>query len=151
MISFIVNGYENIMQKLFGIARMDPAAFHKKAAVYVIKQIKKRTKQGQDVDEKKFFRYSPSWAGVRRRAGKTTKKVNLSFEGVMLSAITYKADNEKALIFFSPTVDSKGMPSPEKAYFNQKGIVKRRFFAMSDKDIEALLKMLDETVAKVLR
>jgi len=145
-----IEGFKAIIDGLSAFKLFETERFYNLAAGYVKSQILKRTSEGIDADYKRFKPYSPSWKYVRKKLGYPISKVDLFFSGTMLSSITWMADKNQATVFFRPTTDRRGRTSSEKAYYNQHGRQPRRFFAMSEKDMDYLvtlyLRLLKEKV-----
>jgi hypothetical protein len=144
----VVRGLEGLTRWFLGFEGMAAEEFHVAAATYIKAQILRRTAEGIDVNERKFRAYSKAWAKVRRKKGLKTRPVDLFFTGSMLSAMAWKANKEQAVLFFRPSSDKKGAWNPTKAYQNQHGKVKRRFFAMSKKDMDDLVKIYWKVLAR---
>jgi hypothetical protein len=60
-----------------------------------------RTHKGLDYQNKPFKDYSTKYAAKREKRGRNTDKVNLSFRGEMMAAITGGPDKGAARIYFS--------------------------------------------------
>ena len=136
---FWVQGYNALLSYLLKFEGMGAERFHVEAAAYVKAQILARTSQGMDASGTKFAPYSAPWKLIRAAKGLPVRRVDLFFTGSMLAAMTWKANKERAVIFFRPSADRRGISNPAKAYYNQEGRRPRRFFAMSKQDIRALV------------
>lgn len=96
-----------------------------------------RTRKGVDVDGNPFADYTPRYAKSRRRKGRKVSPVDLTFSGDMLNAITTEVREEPGktvgTIFFNSAREAG------KARGNQE---KRRFFGLSDEQVERIKKRL---------
>lgn len=109
--------------------------------------IKVRTLQGQDANEAAFAPYTPKYAVFRRLKGRPTNKVDLTFTGSMLSSMTSDPDRKQVDLFFLNTDDEFGGNNPTKAFFlNQK----RKFFALSEDDVDDIMKIVNSYYKRLL-
>ena len=116
-----------------------------KAASYVDFKILERTASGVDVYGNEFIPYAPMSVRLRSAKGLPTRKVDLFFTGRMLNALTHEADSDVGKVFFLPG----GSPSPaEKALKNNQT---RPFFGVSDDDVKAVFKIVDDEIDRLLK
>lgn len=115
--------------------------------LFAMTRIKSRTVEGEDVDGTPFKPYSPKYAMFRQEHGHPTNKVNLTFTGSMLSSMTFDPDADKVTLYFLNTTDEHGGRNPLKAFFlNQE----RRFFALSRKDIEDIVDIVERYYRRLI-
>lgn len=147
---FFVRGFDIIRDFYRRTDWISAEKFHIEAARLIRSRILDRTSKGVNYNEKPFKGYSKFWRMVRKKKGLPTDTVNLHFTGDMLSALRWKADKERAVLFFAPSRDEYGKSAEEKAYYTQNGLVKRRFLAMSQQDIRDLQKLYLRILRKKL-
>lgn len=116
--------------------------------MFAMFQIKKRTIKGQDVDGLSFKPYNPFYAKARVKDGYKPKPVDLTRTGSMLSSMTYESDKDSVDIFFMNTTDNTGARNPDKAFWNNED---REFFALSEDEVEGIMKIVDKYYRKVMR
>lgn len=128
-------------------------SFFAEIGEYVVTAIKQRTAQGIDADGAPFKPYSPKYRLFREETGHQGSPVNLLYSGGMLGAMTYKASENDATIFFMNTTTKapKGKKAtatnPEKAFYNQKS---RNFFAISSQERERILEIAQDFIHRRL-
>lgn len=106
-------------------------------------QIITRTQSGRAVNGSGFDDYSDGYAEFRRKAGRRTSPVDLTFTGQMLQAITTTVrkvgDTIEGRIFFADA------ESAAKARFNSE---RRSFFGLSDEQRERLRAAVYEAIGR---
>lgn len=125
-------------------------------ANFLIAKIQMRTASGVDASGNPFTPYSAGWALFRQKTGHPTDKVNLFFNGTMMSSMTFSATKDSARIFFLPTTGApykyktksgdtrereQKINSAQKAYFLNED---RRFFAISASEQQQILNMIGD-------
>jgi len=127
--------------------RLAREAIFTRAELAIIRIIKKRTREGKDVEGRSFKPYSEGYRRIRQRAGRPTTPVDLNFSnaGGMLDSIEG---------FIPSTLDKVSIEfnRPDKellAYYHNisgagKGKVIREFFALSDDESEQVFKNVEE-------
>jgi len=147
----IIKGLERLLTYMSGFDWVCAERFHMEAAAYVKAQILMRTRAGIDADEHDFTPYSSYWKRVRDRVGLPTDRVDLFFTGSMLASMTWKANKDRAVVFFRPSKDRFGSSNPEKAFYNHTKVGPRKFFAMSESDIRELVSIYWKILKKQWR
>lgn len=91
-----------------------------------------RTLKGKDVKGSSFEAYTPEYAAYKKSKGRG-KKVNLTYSGAMLQAISNKRIVNGLRFYFNASAETK------KAFWNQR---KRKFFGVDKQQIKYLKKKL---------
>lgn len=107
------------------------------------RQISTRTNEGRDVNEQPFKPYADSTKKQKIRTKRQTAPVNLTQTGAMLASITTRTRIEGEqpvgeIYFLSAKQGTKA------AYNNET----RKFFALSDKQLEEIQRAIDEVLLK---
>jgi hypothetical protein len=144
-----VIGLESLTTKL---KKIPPGLFSRslmaKIGAYVVAAIKLRTKDGVDVNEKRFKPYSAGHRKRRAAIGLPTGNVDLYFSGLMMSSLTHEVvDSKQVRAFFMNTADEQGVSSPSKAFFNDQT---RNFFGVSKKDIKGIESVVQKRLDELL-
>ena len=114
---------------------------------FVDLRILERTLKGEFADGESDLGYSESYELIRENKGLQIAHVDLFFSGSMFASLTHKTDMNKVTSFFIPTKDKTGMSNPEKAFYNDQLF---NFFALTDKDVQDVFKLVDDHIDKVL-
>lgn len=146
MLTFEIQGLDstivrvrNIKQSLLNRAIMG------KLAAQATSDIKQRTKEGKDVNEKKFAAYSPIYILQKKaRGGRFFKSgvVNLDDTGHMQSAVQWKVSNgHTAEIVF--TDNEAALKASGHQHGNlRRGLPQRKFFGIGKRGEASLNKIL---------
>lgn len=119
-----------------------------------------RTSKGVDADNNPFATYSKRYAQYREKYGHQTSPVNLFWYGTMLNSIDSAVTPRSVRLFFQPTEsppyprsisdatrDKESPNSALKAYYLQTNKKKpREFFAISDTDVDAIVRLLSQKI-----
>ena len=116
--------------------------------------IKNRTAEGKDSNLSEFEPYSPAYKLVRSKAGLPAQPVSMFYSGDMLGQITHEIasfDPNSVEIFFrtkraEDLAFYHNISGAGKSGTKRPGRVIRQFFALSDSDIEQLMKLADDSV-----
>ena len=105
-----------------------------------IETIKQRTLDNQDVNNKKFARYSQEYAD---RKGVSVDSVDLFLEGDMLDSIARIKSQEKSGTI---KIKVKGKLNTLKAHNHQTGqtLPKRTWFGLLEKEVESIVSSIKE-------
>lgn len=91
-----------------------------------------RTQKGKDTKGKSFKKYSKDYAKHKQKKGRGTK-VNLTYTGAMLHAISNKKIPKGVRFYFNANAETL------KAYWNNK---QRKFFGVDKKQVKYLKKVM---------
>ena len=109
-----------------------------------VADIQNRTQDGKDMNGKTFKGYkNESYIEKRKEAGRSSK-VNLTFNNHMLQAMTSKKYKSGARIYFNSDIETN------KAHGNHVKL-KRKFFGLSDEQVEYMYKRIGTFIAKGLK
>jgi hypothetical protein len=119
-----------------------------------IRIIRKRTREGTDVEGKSFQEYSEGYAKKRERAGLPTHPVNLQFDDIqgMLMMVDHEVFNtlDGVKIFINDSAKEQ-----LAVYHNiegaGKGKVIRRFWGFNEFENEQLSDLAEKEVANILK
>jgi hypothetical protein len=102
-----------------------------------------RTRSGNDINNQAFTPYTPGYAAFKKKKGRSSSPVDLTYKGSMLRAITQKVFKQGgslvAEVFFNSALESK------KAEGNLK---KRDFFGFSDEQFERIKRKIVEALGR---
>lgn len=137
-----IKGYDEIQRLLKRLADrgISNTPLFNEIGLFLIAKIKLRTAEGVDADGQRFKPYSTRHAAKRASVGLPIDHVDLFFTGSMLSSMIPAAEQNQVRVFFMPTQDRFGGFNPAKAFFinEDQG---REFFAISDKEADAIIDM----------
>ena len=119
-----------------------------KIASQVRNDIMKRTLSGKDVNERTFKPYAPMTVEIRKKAGRPTSKVNLSFYHHMLPMMKTSKVSYGAEISF-PDEAERG--KARRHNFGKGRLPKREFFGLSKKNINYVEKEIDKFIGKSMK
>tara|TARA_R110000737_G_scaffold282727_2_gene289389 strand:- start:1762 stop:2190 length:429 start_codon:yes stop_codon:yes gene_type:complete len=112
-------------------------------ATYIIIGISKRTQNGYDADNRTFKGYSADYKQFRKEKGRTTSKVNLTFNNQMLSSMRTKKVHNGTAIVFDNSVENA------KADFNHNKM-RREFFALDVNQERYIIDTIGDFISKSL-
>jgi len=119
----------------------------KKVASDIRNWIQERTQSGLDSDRKKFKPYSPNykiWKAVKKK--RNVANVDLTLNGDMLFSIKIKKVRNGHVLYFA---EAKQRKKADKHEFG-KGVPKRSFFAIDDRQVDRAMKRFKKLVFKDL-
>ncbi len=118
-------------------------SFWKAVGIELVKDIRKRTQQGLDADNRAFRQYKPSTLKQRVKRGRSSK-VNLTDSGQMLGAMAFgvRPDKNKNGVRIKLT-GRQGFKA-----WNIKFGQRRNFFAFNEKQVEKVIKRIKIWMAR---
>lgn len=117
-------------------------SFWKPVGLEITKRIHKRTLAGQDADNRGFKLYSSTTLKQRLRRGRSAI-VNLTDTGKMLNSMARGVRARQNGV----TIKLSGL-SGKKAWYIQNAKRSRIFFALNNKDVSAVKKLIGKWIAK---
>ena len=115
--------------------------FWQAVGLEAVKDIKKRTLAGKDVDNRPFKIYKKSTVIGKAKRGKSTR-VNLSESGRMLNSMVLGIRAKKNGVWIKMT-GRQGFKA-----WNIKHNQKRNFFAFNDKQVKRIIVLIKKWIAK---
>lgn len=115
--------------------------FWKAVGLEAVKDIRKRTQAGKDADNKAFKPYKKATAVDRAKRGRSSK-VNLTDSGRMLGSMVHGIRARKGGVWIKLS-GRQGFKA-----WNIKHNQRRNFFALNDKQVKKVIKLISKWIAK---
>lgn len=112
-----------------------------KAAEAQIARIRARTLAGQDVNGNEFAPYSPKYAKLRQKAGKSGAPPNLQFTNRLLGSLDVQVRSEKQFAIVITDEEAREYGAANN-YGTSRGLPARRWFDTSDAELGQMMQDL---------
>lgn len=146
--AYYFEGLEEAIKAIEEVAdNAKPDGIEEEVAEKIRKRIYDRTLAGRDVEGKAFAPYSAAYRNWLAATGAgSTGKVDLYFTGGMLESMSARGEKDKGVVYFA---SSRGEELMLYHMRGEGGLPQRQFFAVSDEDVEELMKKMEDHLEEV--